>query len=457
MHKFFDDKDFFSTFFRLWMPIASQQLIFALLNFVSTMMVGQLGETSVAAFSLANQIIFLLQLFMFGIGSGAAIFVAQFWGKRDVPNIRRVLGISLIIGLAGAGIFSIIALVFPAQTLAIYSSDPAVIALGSDFLRIVGLGYLAVPITNSFTVALRSTGNVRAPVVLSIISWSLCAVMNYALIFGQFGMPALGIHGSAIASTIARGLECVSLVAFAYLTHSVAAARPRELLAFDRPFILSVIKTMLPVVVNEILWSTGISLYSLIYGRIGTESVAAVSIAASVENLAFVPFIAVANSAAIMIGNRIGADEEHKAMTYAKQFLTMNLVISTLLGAIIFFSADLILRFYQIDAITHEYARNVLTIMAFALIIKASNMLIIVGVLRAGGDSRVSALIDVSPLWLVGLPAAALGAFVFGWPVYWVYLLTITDEACKLTLALWRMISKRWINNLAQQHPVTEP
>lgn len=452
MKFFFNDKSFFATFWQLWWPMALQQLIFALLNFASTMMVGQLGETSVAAFSLAGQIIFLLQLFMFGIGSGAAIFVAQYWGKRDVANIQRVMGVSLVIGLVGACLFSIIAFIFPKQALALYSTDHAVIALGSDYLRIVGLGYLAVPITNSFTVTLRSTGNVRAPVAISIVAWSLSALVNYALIFGQFGMPALGIHGSAIGSTISRILECSALVVFAYSTHSVAAARWRAMLAFDRAFLLNVIKTMLPVVLNEILWSLGVSMYSLIYGRISTESVAAVSIAASVENLAFVPFIAVANSAAIMIGNRIGADEEHKAMAYAKRFLVINLATSIILGASIFFSADTILRFYQIDATTQIYARNILSIMALALLIKSSNMLLIVGVLRAGGDSRMSALIDVSPLWIVGLPATALGAFIFGLPVYWVYWLTITDEVCKLILVLIRVLSKRWIHNLARQH-----
>ena len=456
MHKFFNDKEFFSTLSRLWAPIASQQLIFSLLNFASTMMVGQLGETSVAAVGLAGQIFFLFQLFMFGIGSGSAIFIAQFWGKRDVANIRRVLGIMLALGLFGAAIFTMIALLFPHIALSIYTTDPNVIALGSDYLRIAGLQYLFIAITSSYAITLRSTGNVRTPVVVSVLALSLGAILNFALIFGHLGLPALGALGSAVGSVIARALECALILFLTYSARLVAAARLREMFSFDSRFLASILKTMLPVVVNEILWSIGISLYSLIFGRIGTESLAAVSIAASVENLAFVPFIAVANSAAIMIGNCIGADEEHKAMTYAKRFLTMNLAISTFLGAIIFVSADLILRFYQIDAITHEYARNVLTIMSLALIIKASNMLLIVGVLRAGGDARVSALIDVSPLWLVGLPAAALGAFVFGWPVYWVYLLTITDEACKLALALWRMISKRWINNLARQHAVTE-
>ncbi|HEX7592800.1 MAG TPA: MATE family efflux transporter [Anaerolineae bacterium] len=452
MQQFFSDKKFFATLFTLWAPIALQQLIFSALNFVSMIMIGQLGETAVAAVGLANQIFFLLQLLLFGVGGGAAIFVAQFWGKQDVRNIRRVLGISLLLELMGALVFSIVALGFPEQALAVYSTDRAVIALGSEYLRIAGLQYFVAAITTSFAVTLRSTGNVRLPVTISILSLCLGAGLNYALIFGHLGLPALGVSGGAIGSTVARFIECLLLLALTYSTHSVAAATVRELLAFDRTFLNNILKTILPVALNEILWSVGISIYSLIFARIGTDAVAAVSIAASIENLAFVPFIAVTNVAAIMIGHRIGADEEHKAMAYAKRFLQMNLVAGILQGGVVLLSADLLLQFYNVDATTHEFARNVLTVMAFALWIKASNMMLIVGVLRAGGDARVSAMIDVSPLWLVGLPATALGAFIFGLPVYWVYLLTISDEACKFVIALWRVISKRWINNLARQH-----
>jgi putative MATE family efflux protein len=456
MREFFNDKTFFSTLLRLWAPIALQQLIFSSLNYVSTIMVGQLGETSVAAVGLANQIFFLFQLLMFGATSGAAIFVAQFWGQQDIKNIRRVLGISILLGLAGGLIFSIIALVFPAQAIGIYSADPAVIALGSECLRIAGLTYLAFAITTSYAVTLRSTGNVRLPVTISVSALCLGAVLNYALIFGQLGLPALGAQGSAIGSTIARFVECAFLLALTYATRSVAAASPSELFALDFAFLKRILKTILPVMANEILWSTGISAYNLIYGRIGTEAVAAVSIAASIENLAFVPFVALANVAAIMIGHLIGAGEERQAMGYAKRFLQLNIVVGFLMGGTIFMSADTILQFYNIDPTTLQFARNVLSVMAFAIWIKVSNMMLIVGLMRAGGDARVSAVIDVSPLWMVGLPAAAAGAFIFGLPVYWVYLLTITDEACKFCLALWRVISKRWINNLARAHLTIE-
>jgi Na+-driven multidrug efflux pump len=153
-----------------------------------------------------------------------------------------------------------------------------------------------------------------------------------------------------------------------------------------------------------------------------------------------------------MIGNRIGADEEHKAFEYAKRFWRIVILLSVGVGGIIFISADGILSFYKIDAATHLFAHTILTVTACALWVKASNMMLVVGVLRAGGDARVSAVIDVGPLWLIGIPLAAVGAFVLGLPVYWVYLLTLSDEVVKCALAGWRMFSKKWIMNLARQH-----
>ena len=345
MRSFLGDKEFFSPLLKLWCPLALQQLIFSLLNLLSMMMIGQLGDSTVAAFGLAAQIAFLLQLLLFGVGSGSAIYVAQFWGKHDVRNIRRVLGVSLGLGLSGAAFFAFVALAIPEFALGIYSTDRAVIALGSEYLRIVGFGYLAIAITTSYAVTLRSTGQVRLPVTISVISLGLGLALNYLLIFGQFGLPALGIQGSAIGTVIARWLECAWLLATIYSRPSVAAATPREMFAFDAAFLRRVLKTILPVTVNEIVWSAGISTYNLIYGRIGTEAVAAVSIAGTIENLAYAPFVGLANAAAVMIGNRIGADEEHKAFEYAKRFWRIVILLSVGVGGIIFISADGILSF----------------------------------------------------------------------------------------------------------------
>ncbi len=452
MREFFGDQNFFPTLLKLWFPIALQQLIFSLLNLLTVAMIGQLGETAVAAVGLGNQMLFLFQLFLFGAGSGAAIYVAQFWGTRDLANIRRVLGICLGMGLNGALVFTLIALAIPERALAIYSADRAVIALGSDYLRITGLSYVAVAISTTYAITLRSTGNVRLPVAVGVFALSLGAGLNYALIFGHFGLPAQGVQGSAIGATIARWVECGLLLYFAYSTRSAAAAGIREMRSFDAAFLSRVLKNVIPVTLNEIAWSLGITMYNLVFARIGTEAVAAVNIAGTIENLAFTPFIGLANSAAVMIGNRIGASEEHRAFDYAKRFMLIVLAGGVTIGAVIFSSADRALEFYKVDENTQLIARGVLTIMAIALTIKVSNMMLIVGILRAGGDTRASAVIDVSTLWLVGLPLASLGAFIWGLPVYWVYALTILDELCKVTLVSWRVISKKWMRNLARQH-----
>ncbi len=445
-------KHFFATFVKLWFPLALQQLIIAGLSLVGVTMVGQLGETAVAAVGLANQILFLLQLLLFGVSSGSAIYIAQFWGKRDLANIHRILGICLAIGLIGAAVFSFISLAIPEVALGIYSADPAVIALGSEYLRIAGLGYIAVAITTSYSVTLRSTGHVRLPVAISILTLGLGTALSYALIFGEFGLPALGVRGSAIGTTLPRLFECVLLLGVIYTGPSAAAASWRQMFAFDLPFLTGVLKTILPVTFNEILWSLGISLYSVIYAHIGTDAMAAVSIASTVENVAYVPFIPAATVCAIMIGHRIGAGEEHKAFGYARRFFLMTLLASAAVGTAVFLTADLILSWYNIAESSQAVARAVLTIISFVLFIKVSNMLFIVGILRAGGDTRVSFVIDVGSLWLIGLPAAAVGAFVFQLPAYWVYLLGISDEATKFCIASFRILSRRWVNNLARRH-----
>jgi putative MATE family efflux protein len=449
---FLDDRTFFATLAKLMVPIALQQLIIASLSLVSTVMIGQLGETAVASVGLANQVLFLFQLLLFGAGSGSAIFIAQFWGKRDLRNIRRVLGICLGIGLVGTLLFSSIALFAPELAMSVYSTDPAVIALGSEYLRTVGLGYLAVAITTSYSVALRSTGSVRLPVAVSIFSLSLGALLNYAFIFGQLGLPALGVQGSAIGTTVARYVECGLLLSIIYSGRSVVAARPKDMLVLDTAFLTSVLKTILPVTVNEILWSLGVTTYNLIYGRMGTESAAAVSIAVTVENMALVVFSGAATACAIMIGHRIGAEEESQAFEYARRFALLTVLGGIVIGSGVFLSADFVLGFYKIGDTSYQLARNVLAVISLFLWIRASNMLFIVGILRAGGDTRFSFLIDVGSIWLVGIPAAIVGAFVLQWPVYWVYVLAMSDEVTKLIAGALRVFSRRWVNNVAREH-----
>ena len=446
----FQDRMFYRVLLRLAVPIILQNFITAAMNIIDVAMIGQLGETAVAAVGLSNQAFFVLTLLLFGISSGSAIFTAQFWGQRDVPNVRRVLGLCLLLGVSGGAVFTIIAVGFPDAFLGIYTRDLAVIEAGSPYLRISGLGYILTAITFSYASILRSTEEVRLPMLVSVIAILFKTVLSYLLIFGHLGFPQMGILGGAIGTVAARLLECVLLISLTYLRKTAAAASLREMNGFKGGYLRKYIKTAMPVVFNELAWSLGITTYNMVYARIGTEAIAAMNIVFSIENLAFVAFIGISEATGIMIGNRIGAGEEGAAFQYARRSIILGVVGALLIGGLILLSSGTILSIYNISDTARDYSHKVLIISALSLWLRVTNLLIIVGVIRAGGDTRFGMLLDVSSIWLVGVPLALLGGFVFHLPVYHVYLLIMAEEAIKLAIGLYRFASKRWINNLVR-------
>lgn len=446
----FHDKHFFRTMLTLSLPIIIQNLITFSLGAVDLLMIGQLGDEAVAAVGLADQVFFLLILMLFGLASGGGVFVAQYWGKRDLASIHKVLGLTVGLGLVSSLIFAIVAVTMPAQIFRIYTQDPAVISLGSDYLRIVGLSYVATAVAVSYTFLLRSIESVKLPMVVGAISLILNTAMNYVLIFGHFGFPQLGVTGAALATCAARIIEAIILVSVVYARRLPLAARPGQLLTFEWPFVLKFLRTAMPVMLTEVAWSLGITTYAIIYARISTEAIAAVNIVVTIERIAFVIFLGMSSASAIMIGNRIGANELDKATDYAKRFLLLGVVGAIPIGLLVVFGASPILSFYKISATVHEYARNLLLVMALILPIKVTALMVFIGVLRSGGDTRFSLFVDAGFIWLLGVPLALFGAFVLGLPVYWVYLLVVVDEASKVTVALWRFFSGRWIHQLAE-------
>jgi putative MATE family efflux protein len=448
--QFFNDPLYYGQILRFALPIALQQLIFSALNLTANVMVGQLGDTAVASVSLAGQIFFLMNLMVFGIGSGAAMFTAQLWGRRDVPNIRRVMGLALSLALSGAIIFLVIAEFFPAQVLAIYSKDPAVIANGSRYLQIFGFSFIFFAITATFSLILRSVGQVRLPVAVTIFALFLNIVLSYVLIFGKLGLPALGIYGAAYAILISRGVECTLMVTLSYALHMPPAGRLKELFSFDLPFAKKVLAPVLPVLVNEILWSLGITAYQVIYARIGTEQLAAVNISTTITDLAVVAFIGLGNATAILVGNLIGSNHDEQAHTYAGRSLAISSLGGLLLGLLVLLLSPLILSLYKVSPEVVGYAKSILLINCSFLWLRMMNLVLFIGVFRAGGDTRFALILDGLIIWLVGVPLTAYGAFGLHLPIYLVYMLTMSEEFTKWALGMWRFFSHRWIHNLAE-------
>jgi len=448
------DREYFRLLVKFALPIALQSLITSLLNMVGVIMIGQLGDTSIAAVGLANQIWFLLNLLMFGIVSGCAMFLAQLWGKKDIPNVRRVLGLAIKLGLIAALFFWVLSLFFPGAVLHLYTEDTAVIELGSQYLRIFGWSYGFYAISTAYGISLRSTGYIRLPLVVSTAALGVNILIAYPFIFGweAIGLPALGVNGAAIAGLIARVLECLAMLAVVYWNRlNPSAASLRDLLELDFKFILSVLKPVLPVITNEFLWSMGVTTYSAIYAHIGTGAIAAINIVSTIDQLAFVIFLGIGSATAILVGNLIGQGEKDKAYRYAGRSLGLNITAGALMGLLVYLFAGNLFQLFKVTADVIVDARNILTVLALGLAIRSANHVIIIGTLRSGGDTRFSLFLDGIIIWLVGVPATAAGAFLFHLPVHLVYALTLSEETTKFVLGLRRYFSRKWINDLTEK------
>jgi len=445
---FLRDKIFMRTMLGLALPVAFQQFITAGLNMVDVLMVGQLGEASIAALGLANQVFFLLILFLFGVTSGMAIFTAQYWGQGDEESIRKVLGLCLTVALTVGFLFTLAATSIPETVLSFYTEDSEVIALGSAYLRIVGFSYMFMAVTTSYFAVLRSITLVKMTVIVSVISLVLKTGLGYLLIFGIGPFPALGVRGAAIGTTFGWIFECLLIILLVYRLRTPLAANPLTFFAFDRPFVMKVLRTAMPAAANEVFWSVGITVYNAVYAHIGTDAIAAIQINATLEEIAFVVFIGLGNACAVMIGNKIGEGGKDIAFEYGQRFLMLNVFMALLAGGIIILIREPVIGLYEISPSAANSARTLMLIFSLTAWIRSINFILFVGALRAGGDTRFAMFMELFSIWLVGVPAALIGGFVLHLPVYGVYLMVLLEEVVKVFVITRRYLSRKWIHDL---------
>ena len=446
--KFWEDKAFLKSMFAIALPIALQNLISTSVNMVDTLMIPSLGEASLAAVGLANQVFFFYALITFGINSGSSIFISQYWGKEDVINIRRILGIALFLSTTLGIIFTIIAFFFPEFLMRIFIDDSEVVIIGADYLKPVSLSYIVTAISFAYNIAFRSTGRPKIPMIASLISFITNTVFNYILIFGKLGFPALGVKGAAIGTIISRFAEFTFLLYTIYSTKGILAARVKDLFDWNKEFINRYIKTVSPVIFNEGLWALGHILYSVAYASIGKEATAAIQLTTTIQNIFFVLIRGLASACGVMIGNKIGAEEKEKAYDYAIKFIILSTIMGLFLGLIMALTPDLTLKLFKIEPELYEAAKRILIIMGLTFFIRTHNSTVIVGVLRGGGDTRFSLYIDTGAVWLVGVPLAFIGATLFKLPIHYLFLIVSFEEVVKFLVSLPRVLSKKWIKDL---------
>ncbi len=442
------DKPFFRKLMMICLPIVIQNLMAASLHIIDGVMIGQLGDAPYAAVTQASRYVFVFQLFVFGAGSGCGIFFSQHWGTKDVSAMRRVMGLCLRIGLTLAVLFGGVALLFPETVMGIFLPRGDSFHYAVQYLLIVAPGFLITAVDTVYATCMKSAGQTVIPMVAGVVSILTNTLLNWVLIYGNLGAPALGVQGAAIATVIAAGVSLAINMGCSYGMKLPSAFRWRDWKLPDRAYMKRFVSTVAPVVANEGLWSMGMSMYSVFYGRLGDAAVAAIGIVNMVDQLIFTMIYGIMNATAILVGNCLGAGDKEGARLTARRMIFASVVVGAVMCVIQLAVKGPLIGVFRVSAEAKALAGIILTISAFTIWIRAINSINVVGVLRAGGDTVFSMLLDTAALWLVGVPLVGLAALAFHWPIYLCYACTVVEEVIKMLIGLPRFRSGKWMNDL---------
>lgn len=446
----FGDKTFLKRSMALIFPIAIQNLLMSGVNFLDNIMIGRLGESSIAAVSLANQYFFVLNLIVLGICSGSGVFISQFWGKGDTVNIRKVLGINIIAGCGVSLLFTLLGLFAPGQIMRVFTPETDVIDLGIKYLGFIVISYIPTSVSMAIQIGLKGTARTKIPLFMAFVTLCTNGVLNYIFIFGKFGAPAMGVAGAALATSISRIAEMIITTVLVAVYAPDILFRLSDFKGMTKEFIKRFSHTVMPVVLNESLWGLGTCLYSFVYGRMGTDTVAAVSISATVDRLINIFMFGMGNAAAVMIGSEVGAGNLETGKDYARKFSVASWLLGAVMAIVIIAVAPLALAVFKVEDSVRLTALFVLADIGIMAMLQSYNHTNIVGTLRSGGDTRFCLKIDLAGVWLISLPLLVIFGLILKLPIEITYLTLIVEQLVKAVLISRRLKNGTWISNLVK-------
>lgn len=447
-HKKVKIRTFVKEMLPLAIPVALHEFLMSAVNMVDTVMVGHINETAIASVNLANQIFFIFILMMVGVCSGSAIFVAQYFGDKDTKGIQRTVGFTLILALASGLFFSLASICFPKEIISFYTKDAAVISAGVDYLRITGWTFPLTALSFMYGSVLRTMHQAKIPLFVSFFALAVNTFFNYILIFGKLGFPAMGVEGAALGTLFARLIELSVLFTVMRVKKSVALAPIKRLFAFPRGFIAKYISTNYPVILNEMGWCLGVTLYNKIYAGISTQALTAVVVADNISSLFFVLFFGTSSATSILIGNKIGARNFSLAQEYARIVHKIIPIISISFGIILASLSGIFPRLYGVELDTLEMTTLVVLAYAFIMPFKSFNLHTVNGILRSGGDTKFALAMDIGGIWFIGLPMALFARDILHLPLIGVVAFLLFEEIVKTIVGYFRVRSGRWINRV---------
>lgn len=440
--------EFYKIMFGIALPMIVQGLIGSSLNMIDTVMISSLGSSAVAAVGVANQLWMVFIFTCFGLYSGAGVFISQYFGVGDIKSIRKTLGLEIHLGIIVSLLFMSVAIFFPSEFIGIFSNDPEVLDFGVKYIKIIGWSYILVAIGYCFAYSCRGIRQTKVAMKATIIALFTNTFLNYVLIFGKLGFPELGVEGAAYATLIARLVELIVILYIIYSDKNhILAAKLKELRAFDFDFVKMYFKKAIPVLVTEMSFSLAGLAYSVAFSSVGTDAFAAVQISSTVANLFMCVNFGVANASAVMLGNELGASNFNIAKEYAKKFTIISLVSGAALGILMYLGIPLFSLMFNAESNIVDDLSKLLILRAVIMPIIMLNSVLIIGILRSGGDTTFCMWVEGISCWGIGVPLAFLLAKT-GSPIEIIILATGAEFVVKLIGLSYRAAKGKWVRNI---------
>ena len=438
---------FFQTVCQLAVPVTLQSMLQSSFSIVDQIMIGQLGSVSVAGVGLAGKFSSIYAVVISAIGAAAGIMISQYLGQKNSREVRRSFFTNLLLGCAVAAIFTALCMVFPGQIMGLYTADAPTRQAAAGYLFLIALTFLPLAGSTLLSTLFRCTEKPKLPLYASMISAALNTGLNYILIFGRLGLPSMGARGAAIATVISQWVNCLLMLLM--LSHtSPISAQPGEKVrpaGFNWNQYLSM---LLPILVCEVVWSLGENVYAGIYGHMGTQATAAMTLINPIQGLLIGALCGLSQAASVIIGKKLGSEEYQSAYAESWRLLLYGAVGSVLLSAVVVLTRALYVEIYQVEEAVKALTRQIL--LAYALIapFKVLNMILGGGIIRSGGRTKYVMYIDMIGTWGFGVPLGLVSAFVLKLSIPYVYFILSLEECVRFAISLAVLRRKKWMNRL---------
>lgn len=445
------NKHFYLQVLAIAVPFMLQQLITSSVNLVDNLMVGQLGDAAIAGVAAANRFYMIATFGIFGVGGAMSIFLAQYFGAKDEEHVKQTFRYGVISAYVIVAPFVLMGLFFSEQILGFFTKDADVIAMGSTYIKIAILTYIPMALSMTISNAMRSVGETKIPLYSSIASIITNAVFNYILIFGHFGFPKLGVAGAAYATIIARILEVVIFLVVTQRLPFMFKTHIKDLFKISRKLIKIITIKAIPLTVNEIFWSSGMSILFMFYSTRGKEVMAGMSISGTVADLFFTLFGGMAVASTVFVSQVLGANKLDEARSNAYRLIRFSVMLAVFFGSLMFISSFFAPLLYNVTEVSRHTAATFLRIQSFMFWLYMANAQCFF-ILRAGGDTKSTLLMDSVFMWAVNLPAVGLVTYLTGWNVFAIYLVGQATDFVKFVVAYGLVRKEQWVKNLAHSH-----